>query len=185
MLTGLKNSAQSFSDDIWPDSFIVTNEAIIEELKTDKFKKAMNFDDQTSIEKFYQFLINVQPPLHPPPRKKEQTSPKKSFNLPPILSQQMQQLKNEAERGDVNSMQKFAESLFKDNGIHFIYGIQVNKLEAAKYYKIASDKGNPFSMNNLAVMLYTGSDIEMNKCKAALYILHCSTMLTSWLVEMV
>ena len=44
-----------------------------------------------------------------------------------------------------------------------------NKKVAAKYYKLAADRDNTFSMRCYAFMLYEGDGIEENKEEAARY----------------
>ena len=44
----------------------------------------------------------------------------------------------------------------------------MNKKEAAKYYKMAADKGNDDGMFNYALMLSNGEGIDTNKKEADL-----------------
>ena len=48
-------------------------------------------------------------------------------------------------------------------------GIESNKEEAAKYYKMAADKGHIESMFSYASMLNEGDGIDENKTEAAKY----------------
>lgn len=50
-----------------------------------------------------------------------------------------------------------------------VFLISVNKQEAAKYFKMAVDKGYANSMNNYAVMLKNGEWVPVNKQEAAKY----------------
>lgn len=49
-------------------------------------------------------------------------------------------------------------------------GIQADKKEAAKYFKIDADKGNLNAMNNYGIMLKKGDGIKSDKKEAAKYI---------------
>lgn len=44
-------------------------------------------------------------------------------------------------------------------------GIQADKKEAAKYFKIGADKGNLNAMNNYGIMLKKGDGIKSDKKK--------------------
>ena len=60
-------------------------------------------------------------------------------------------------------MIKFALLLYAGDGI------ETNKKEAARYYKLAADKGNIDAMVNYAFMLEEGDGIEKNEKEAARY----------------
>ena len=49
-------------------------------------------------------------------------------------------------------------------------GIEMNKKEAARYYKLAADKGDTESMNKYSEMLSKGNGIEKNLKEAARYL---------------
>lgn len=49
-------------------------------------------------------------------------------------------------------------------------GIQADKKEAAKYFKIGADKRNLNAMNNYGIMLKKGDGIKSDKTEAAKYI---------------
>ena len=71
--------------------------------------------------------------------------------------------KQAADKGDVESMFKYAFML--DEG----YGIEKNKKEASKYYKKAADEGHTKSMYKYGFMLANKDGIEENRSEAARY----------------
>lgn len=59
-----------------------------------------------------------------------------------------------------------------NNYANFLFygkGIEVDKEQAAHFYKSAADKGNDFAMNNYANMLMNGKGIEVDKKEAFNY----------------
>ena len=64
---------------------------------------------------------------------------------------------------NVSGMNKYGEILKKGEGV------EVNKEEAAQYFKMAADRGNPAGMFNYGNMLYKGEGVEINKEEAARY----------------
>ena len=48
-------------------------------------------------------------------------------------------------------------------------GVEVNKSEAVKYFKMSADKGYNWAMNNYANKLFYGEGIAVNKSEAIKY----------------
>lgn len=71
------------------------------------------------------------------------------------------QVKESADQGDISSMLLCGKLLF------FGYGINMNKIEAARYFKLAIDKGDTNSMFNYGIMLEKGEGIQKDTVEAA------------------
>lgn len=68
----------------------------------------------------------------------------------------------------------YLDSFKDDPYVIFLHGAFLddntsNKIETARLYKLAADKGNDKAMNNYACMLKHGQGVEMNKEEACLY----------------
>ncbi|KAK8888717.1 hypothetical protein M9Y10_033451 [Tritrichomonas musculus] len=67
------------------------------------------------------------------------------------------------DKGDESCLISIANMLFKGDGI------DMNKEEACKYYKLLADNGNVSCAAYLANMLYNGNGVPENKSEAAEY----------------
>ena len=115
---------------------------IVEEIQKDKYKKVLGVNDE-EVEAYLSIFDN------------DDKSGK--------TKRSSQSLQEEADNGDDKAMNAYA--LMLDKGL----GVDIDKKEAIRYYKMAIDKGNDKAMNNYALLLHHGDGVAVDKEEAIKY----------------